>query len=104
MSIDGFGKAKVRRGHPKLPDRGATIQDEVQAADGASIQNWYGRGRRCCFSPDSRSCLTVKPDATPEEVKAVVNDEQGGQIFSQAVSYLHHIDRTSDSCRTFISS
>jgi hypothetical protein len=27
----------------------------------------------------------VKPDATPEEVKAVVNDEQGGQIFSQAV-------------------
>lgn len=28
----------------------------------------------------------VKPDATPEEVRAVVNDEQGGQIFSQAVS------------------
>jgi len=27
----------------------------------------------------------VKPDATPEEVRAVVNDEQGGQIFSQAV-------------------
>lgn len=30
-------------------------------------------------------CL-VKPDATPEEVRAVVNDESGGQIFSQAVS------------------
>lgn len=29
--------------------------------------------------------ITVKPDATPEEVKAVVNDEQGGQIFTQAV-------------------
>ena len=28
----------------------------------------------------------VKPDATPEEVKAVVNDDQGGQIFTQAVS------------------
>lgn len=28
----------------------------------------------------------VKPDATAEEVRAVVNDEQGGQIFSQAVS------------------
>ena len=27
----------------------------------------------------------VKPDATPEEVKAVVNDESGGQIFQQAV-------------------
>jgi syntaxin 1B/2/3 len=30
----------------------------------------------------------VKPDATPDEVKAVVNDEQGGQIFSQAVGGL----------------
>lgn len=30
----------------------------------------------------------VKPDATPEEVRAVVNDENGGQIFSQAVSGL----------------
>ena len=28
----------------------------------------------------------VKPDATAEEVRAVVNDDQGGQIFSQAVS------------------
>ena len=30
----------------------------------------------------------VKPDATPEEVRAVVEDDQGGQIFSQAVSYV----------------
>ncbi len=29
---------------------------------------------------------SVKPDATPEEVRAIVEDEQGGQIFSQAVS------------------
>lgn len=27
----------------------------------------------------------VKPDATPEEIRAVVNDDSGGQIFSQAV-------------------
>ena len=27
----------------------------------------------------------MKPDASPEEVRAVVNDEQGGQIFSQAL-------------------
>jgi hypothetical protein len=27
----------------------------------------------------------VKPDATPEEVRAVVDDDQGGPIFSQAV-------------------
>ncbi|KIM80727.1 hypothetical protein PILCRDRAFT_821985 [Piloderma croceum F 1598] len=32
-----------------------------------------------------RQFKIVKPDATPEEVKAVVNDEQGGQIFSQAL-------------------
>ncbi|KIK59786.1 hypothetical protein GYMLUDRAFT_44242 [Collybiopsis luxurians FD-317 M1] len=32
-----------------------------------------------------RQFKIVKPDATPEEVKAVVNDESGGQIFSQAL-------------------
>jgi len=32
-----------------------------------------------------RQYKIVKPDATPEEVRAVVNDDQGGQIFSQAL-------------------
>ncbi|KAG1754511.1 t-SNARE [Suillus lakei] len=32
-----------------------------------------------------RQFKIVKPDATPEEVRAVVNDENGGQIFSQAL-------------------
>ncbi|KAF8894564.1 t-SNARE [Infundibulicybe gibba] len=32
-----------------------------------------------------RQIKIVKPDATPEEIKAAVNDEQGGQIFSQAL-------------------
>jgi syntaxin 1B/2/3 len=32
-----------------------------------------------------RQFKIVKPDATPEEVRAVVNDEQGGQVFSQAL-------------------
>jgi len=32
-----------------------------------------------------RQFKIVKPDATPEEVRAVINDEQGGQIFSQAL-------------------
>ncbi|KAG8936578.1 Plasma membrane t-SNARE, secretory vesicle fusion [Tulasnella sp. 419] len=32
-----------------------------------------------------RQFKIVKPDATPEEVRAVVNDEQGGQIFAQAL-------------------
>jgi syntaxin 1B/2/3 len=32
-----------------------------------------------------RQYKIVKPDATPEEVRAVVNDDSGGQIFSQAL-------------------
>ncbi|KAI0831483.1 t-SNARE [Trametes gibbosa] len=32
-----------------------------------------------------RQYKIVKPDATPDEVKAVVDDDQGGQIFSQAL-------------------
>ncbi|THH26945.1 hypothetical protein EUX98_g7240 [Antrodiella citrinella] len=32
-----------------------------------------------------RQYKIVKPDASPEEIKAVVNDDQGGQIFSQAL-------------------
>jgi hypothetical protein len=32
-----------------------------------------------------RQYRIVKPDATPEEVRAVVEDDDGGQIFSQAV-------------------
>jgi syntaxin 1B/2/3 len=32
-----------------------------------------------------RQFKIVKPDATPEEVKAVVEDTQGGQMFQQAV-------------------
>lgn len=29
--------------------------------------------------------FSVNPNASPEEVRAVVNDENGGQIFQQAV-------------------
>ncbi|KAG8861193.1 Plasma membrane t-SNARE, secretory vesicle fusion [Tulasnella sp. 330] len=32
-----------------------------------------------------RQFRIVKPDATPEEIKAAVNDEQGGQVFAQAL-------------------
>ena len=40
----------------------------------------------CCVYVAQADFRPVKPDATPEEVKAVVNDDQGGQIFTQAVS------------------
>lgn len=39
-------------------------------------------------SANVRRAFTVKPDATPEEIRAAVNDEQGGQVFAQAVSHL----------------
>jgi len=39
-----------------------------------------------------RQFKIVKPDATPEEVRAVVNDEQGGQIFSQALMNSRYTD------------
>jgi len=32
-----------------------------------------------------RQIKIVNPDATPEEIRAAVNDDQGGQIFSQAL-------------------
>lgn len=41
-----------------------------------------------------RQFRIVKPDATPDEVKAVVNSEGGGnQIFQQAVSVLNDANR-----------
>ncbi|KAJ3502325.1 hypothetical protein NLJ89_g8940 [Agrocybe chaxingu] len=39
-----------------------------------------------------RQYKIVKPDATPEEIRAVVNDEQGGQIFSQALMNSRYTD------------
>jgi hypothetical protein len=36
-----------------------------------------------------RQFKIVKPDATPDEIKAVVNDDGNGQIFQQAVSFVH---------------
>lgn len=44
----------------------------------------------------------MKPDATPEEVRAVVNDEQGGQIFSQAVGFFEAIPIDSDAQICFV--
>lgn len=32
-----------------------------------------------------RQYKIVKPDATPDEIRAVVEDDNGGQVFSQAV-------------------
>lgn len=45
-----------------------------------------GASRFTIYFASASWTSTVKPDATPEEVRAVVNDENNGQIFSQAVS------------------
>lgn len=53
-----------------------------------AIQNYQGveqQYRTRYKQRMERQFKIVKPDATPEEVKAVVNDESGGQIFSQAL-------------------
>ncbi|KAF9532284.1 t-SNARE [Crepidotus variabilis] len=53
-----------------------------------AIQNYQGveqQYRTKYKQRMERQFKIVKPDATPEEVRAVVNDEQGGQIFSQAL-------------------
>ncbi|EIN07475.1 t-SNARE [Punctularia strigosozonata HHB-11173 SS5] len=53
-----------------------------------AIQNYQGveqQYRQRYKQRMERQFKIVKPDATPEEVKAVVNDESGGQIFSQAL-------------------
>ncbi|KDQ60716.1 hypothetical protein JAAARDRAFT_190870 [Jaapia argillacea MUCL 33604] len=53
-----------------------------------AIQNYQGveqQYRQRYKQRLERQFKIVKPDATPEEIKAVVNDDQGGQIFSQAL-------------------
>ncbi|TFK54989.1 t-SNARE [Heliocybe sulcata] len=53
-----------------------------------AIQNYQGveqQYRQRYKQRMERQYKIVKPDATPEEVRAVVNDESGGQIFSQAL-------------------
>jgi len=53
-----------------------------------AIQNYQGveqQYRTKYKQRMERQFKIVKPDATPEEIRAVVNDTQGGQIFSQAL-------------------
>lgn len=59
----------------------AKFVDAIQAYQGVEQQYRVKYKQRM-----ERQFKIVKPDATPEEIKAVVNDEGGGQIFQQAVS------------------
>jgi len=62
----------------------ALLKDKFQAA----LQNYQQveqRQRNASKNQMERQYRIVKPDASPEEVRAVVNDDQGGQIFQQAL-------------------
>lgn len=58
----------------------AKFVDAIQAYQGVEQQYRVKYKQRM-----ERQFKIVKPDATPEEIKAVVNDEGGGQIFQQAL-------------------
>jgi syntaxin 1B/2/3 len=59
-----------------------SANSESVCAPSTSVIFFYRKKSDLCFPP------TVKPDATAEEVSAVVNDTsgQGSQIFAQALS------------------
>ena len=87
LLLDWASQIQIRRSHPKLPAGGAETPTATQATNGATIQDWY-----VIISKLGETCISfaaVKPDATPEEVRSVVNDDSGGQIFQQAVSTSH---------------
>ncbi|CCL99345.1 uncharacterized protein FIBRA_01363 [Fibroporia radiculosa] len=72
-----------RDGQIRKQQTGLVKQKFVEA-----IQNYQGveqQYRTKYKQRLERQYKIVKPDATPEEVRAIVNDDQGGQIFSQAL-------------------
>jgi hypothetical protein len=79
------------RRSPKLPEGGAGVPDKVQATRRTSIPDWFVYSTKL-QTIQLTALFIVKPDATAEEVNAVVNDTNGsgGQIFAQAVCLLCH--------------
>ncbi|CCA69240.1 related to SSO1-syntaxin-related protein [Serendipita indica DSM 11827] len=62
----------------------ALLKDKFQAA----LQNYQQveqKQRNATKNQMERQFRIVKPNASPEEVRAVVNDDSGGQIFQQAL-------------------
>ena len=85
MSADVRAQAEVRGSAAELSTSRMGLPTEVPAARGTTVQNRYDSVFRLFghILKDS----AVKPDASPEEVAAVVNDTDGAgaQIFTQAV-------------------
>jgi len=76
-------KSGGRDSNAKKQQTGAVKQRFLEAIQ--NYQNVERQYRTKYKQRMERQFKIVKPDASPEEVRAVVNDEQGGQIFSQAL-------------------
>lgn len=76
-------KSGGRDGNAKKQQIGAVKQRFIEAIQ--NYQNVERQYRTKYKQRMERQFKIVKPDATPEEIRAVVNDEQGGQVFSQAL-------------------
>ncbi|KAG8847888.1 Plasma membrane t-SNARE, secretory vesicle fusion [Serendipita sp. 411] len=76
----------------------ALLKDKFQAA----IQNYQQveqKQRNATKSQMERQYKIVKPNASPEEVRQVVNDESGGQIFQQALLNSDQVGRARSAYR-----
>ncbi len=65
-----------------------SVEQQYRARYKQRMERQFKIGWSSCVPISHNNSLppvTVKPDATPEEIRAVVNDEQGGQVFSQAL-------------------
>jgi len=81
---------KIHRSSTELSAGRAAVSHAIPSAGRTAIQNWWALPRNFVrFLRLSQSSFVplVKPDATPDEVAAVVQSDQGtgGQIFAQAV-------------------
>jgi len=76
-------KSGGRDANAKRQQTGSIKQRFIEAIQ--NYQNVERQYRTKYKQRMERQFKIVKPDASPEEVRAVVNDEQGGQIFSQAL-------------------
>ena len=64
---------------------GTSVRPNLPKKSNRTPPKWYRLSILLSLSLFLTSRFLVKPDATAEEVKAVVDDDQGGQIFSQAL-------------------
>jgi len=76
-------RAGGRDANAKRQQTGAIKQRFLEAIQ--NYQNVERQYRTKYKQRMERQFKIVKPNASPEEIRAVVNDEQGGQIFSQAL-------------------